>query len=241
MLSGYARKEWLTILAIGVVLSAAVGLLWWPLSLLTAAATVALLSFFRDPYRRPPTQRGVVVAPADGRISSIHELEHHEALGGPATCIRIFLSVLDVHVNRSPLHAEVASVDHKPGQYLNALNPESAEVNASTTMVLVHPIRRYPVAVVRQVSGMLARTIVCAARPGQVLQRGQKYGIIKLGSTTELYLPTELIERVEVQPGQKVKAGLTVVAAITGKSTNTAEGVASPDQPATKPETTPVE
>ncbi|MEX0886110.1 MAG: phosphatidylserine decarboxylase [Phycisphaeraceae bacterium] len=241
MLSGYARNEWMTILAIGLVLTVTLAVVqWWVVAVVCVLATLALLSFFRDPHRRPPTQRGVVVAPADGRVSSIHELEHFEPLDGPATCIRIFLSVLDVHVNRSPLHGEVVSVHHKPGQYRNALNPESAEVNAATTTVLVHPIRRYPIAAVRQVSGMLARTIVCNARAGKVLQRGEKYGIIKLGSTTELYLPRDLVQRVEVQPGQKVKAGLTVVAALASLELKPGENGASPTPaeapPPAKPE-----
>lgn len=218
VLSPAARKEWLTILAVGVLLSVAAGVAqwWWALPVV-AVLTVALLAFFRDPDRQVPTHRGAVVAPADGRISSIHELEHFEPFDGPATCIRIFLSVFDVHINRSPCHGEVLSITHKPGAHRNALNPESAEDNESNLIVLVHPIRRHPVAAVRQVAGLLARTIVCTAEEGQVVQRGERIGLIKLGSTTELYLPAAMRPEFLVRQGQKVAAGTSVLAHVSGR------------------------
>jgi phosphatidylserine decarboxylase len=215
ILSEYGKREWLTILAIGVMLTATflyVGL-WW-IAILVVIADLALLSFFRDPERRTPSQRGMVTSPADGKISSIHDIQNFEPLGEDAVCVRIFLSVADVHVNRSPLHGIVASVTHKPGDHLNALNPQSAEVNESVMIVLHHPIRRYPVAAVRQVAGLIARTIVCATRPEQILQRGQRYGMIKMGSTTELYLPVSAKPQILVQQGQMVKGGLTVLAKV---------------------------
>jgi phosphatidylserine decarboxylase len=215
ILSEYGKREWLTILAIGAMLTATflyVGL-WW-IAILVVIADLALLSFFRDPERRTPSQRGMVTSPADGKISSIHDIQNFEPLGEDAVCVRIFLSVADVHVNRSPLHGIVASVTHKPGDHLNALNPQSAEVNESVMIVLHHPIRRYPVAAVRQVAGLIARTIVCATRPEQILQRGQRYGMIKMGSTTELYLPVSAKPQILVQQGQMVKGGLTVLAKV---------------------------
>lgn len=218
MLSKYAKQECVAIAGVGLMLTIAVLVigLWW-LAILTVPATLALLAFFRDPERRTPSQRGVMVAPADGRISSIHEVEHFEPLDGPATCIRIFLSVFDVHMNYSPYHTAVESVTHKPGEHLNALNPQSAEDNESNLIVLVHPNRKYKMAAVRQVAGLLARTIVCVVQPEQVIQRGQRIGIIKLGSTTELYIAADLNPRVQVREGQKVKGGMTVLAGITPK------------------------
>ena len=218
MLSSYAKNEWLTITAIGLLLtiaSVAVGL-WW-LAFVILPATVALLAFFRDPSRRTPSQRGAVIAPADGKISSIHDVEHFEPFDGPAKCVRIFLSVLDVHINRSPCHGQITTITHKPGDHLNALNPDSAETNESNLIVLVHPIRRHPLAAVRQVAGLLARTIACGVHEGDVVQRGQRIGMIKLGSTTELYLPVELEPKVSVQQGQRVYAGQTVLAMVTSK------------------------
>lgn len=229
MLSGYGKHEWLTILGIGVMCSAAFALIgWWWLVILFVLATAAGLLFFRDPERRTPTQRGVVVSPADGRVVSIHQVDHCEPLGGAALCIRVFLSVLDVHINRSPCHAVVQSVTHKPGDHLNVLNPKSAEVNESVTTVLLHPTRRYPMAVVRQIAGLLARTIVCAVKPEQILQRGQRIGMIKLGSTTELYLPQALTPVAEVEVGQYVYGGLTVLAKISAPPLERGEAEPSP-------------
>ncbi|MEM6260283.1 MAG: phosphatidylserine decarboxylase [Planctomycetota bacterium] len=218
MLSKHAKLECITIAAVGFMLSVVVTLLGlWFLLILTVPATFALLLFFRDPERRTPTQRGVMVAPCDGRISSIHELDHYEPLGGPAICVRIFMSVLDVHINYSPYHTSVESITHTPGEHLNTLKPESAEDNESNLLVLVHPNRRYKMAAVRQVAGMLARTIVCHVHEDQVIQRGQRIGLIKLGSTTELYILKDLSPRLQVKQGQRVTGSVTVVAQITPK------------------------
>ncbi len=218
MLSSYGKYEWLTITAVGLMLTVTCAMLgWWWALLLILPVTAALLAFFRDPNRRTPSQRGAVIAPADGRISSIHEVEHFEPFGGPATCIRIFLSVLDVHINRSPCHGQVSSITHKPGDHKNALNPESAETNESNLIVLNHPIKGHPLAAVRQVSGLFARTIACGVHEGDVVQRGQRIGMIKLGSTTELYLPAEQQPQVAIGQGQKVYAGLTVLASVSSK------------------------
>lgn len=218
MLSKHAKLECITIASVGFMLSAALALTWfWWLVPLIVIATFALLAFFRDPERRTPTQRGVMVAPSDGRISSIHEVEHFEPLGGPAVCVRIFMSVLDVHINYSPYHTAVESITHTPGEHLNTLKPESAEDNESNLLVLVHPNREYKMAAVRQVAGMLARTIVCHVHEEQVIQRGQRIGLIKLGSTTELYILKDLSPRLQVKDGQRVTGGLTVVAQIVPK------------------------
>lgn len=218
MLSKHAKPECITIAAVGFMLSVAVVLihLWW-LVILTVPATIALLAFFRDPERRTPTQRGVMVAPSDGRISSIHDVENFEPLAGPAVCVRIFMSVLDVHINYSPYHCAVESVTHTPGAHLNTLKPESAEDNENNLLVLVHPNRGYKMAAVRQVAGLLARTIVCHVHEDQVIQRGQRIGLIKLGSTTELYIPRELSPKLQVKVGQRVTGGVTIIGQITPK------------------------
>jgi len=218
MLSKHAKLECITIAVVGFMLSVAVVLigLWW-LVILTVPATLCLLAFFRDPERRTPTQRGVMVAPSDGRISSIHDVEHFEPLGGPAVCIRIFMSVLDVHINYSPYHTAIESITHTPGEHLNTLKPESAEDNENNLLVLVHPNREYKMAAVRQVAGMLARTIVCHVHEEQVIQRGQRIGLIKLGSTTELYIRKDLSPRLQVKEGQRVSGGVTVLAQIIPK------------------------
>ncbi len=216
MLTAYGKREWLTILIVGgaaAVACMATG--WWWSGVLMVVGVVALLTFFRDPPRRIPTGRGSVVSPADGRVSSVHRVEHFEPFDGPATCIRIFLSVLNVHVNRVPCHGRVGSITHKPGLKLNALNPKSAEVNESTLIVLEHPTRGYPVGAVRQVAGLIARTIVCGLSEGQIVQRGTRFGMIKFGSTTELYLPDTHNPQVQVRQGQRVYGASTVLAQVT--------------------------
>ena len=212
MLSSFAKTEWTFALICGVLLAGAAALMqwWWvvPLPLLAAAG---VLAFFRDPARRTPSQRGVMLAPCDGRVSSIHAVDHYPAFNGPALCVRVFMSVFDVHINRAPCHAAVRDITHRPGNHGNTLNPKSIEDNEAVTTLLVHPTRSHPVAAVRQVAGLLARTIHNALETGQVVQRGQRMGIIKLGSTTELYVPMPMNPTVRVRQGEMVKAGLTVL------------------------------
>ena len=130
MLSSYGRREWMTIAAIGLMVTVTCLIIQWTIAaVLAAAGTLALLSFFRDPRRVVPADRNVMVSPADGRITSVHEVEHFDAFDGPALCIRIFMSVLNVHVNRSPCHAVVRSTTHQDGKHISALNPQSAEQN----------------------------------------------------------------------------------------------------------------
>ena len=216
MLSPYAKREVLIIGGVGALLVAGcLAMAWWVVATVLAGLTAALLAFFRDPSRPIPTMRGHMLSPADGRISSIHDLKHFEPFDGPAKCIRIFLSVLNVHVNRCPCHGRVASVTRQPGQYLNALNPEAAEVNESVTVVLHDPGHDRPVAAVRQIAGTIARRIVCGLVDGDVVQRGQRYGIIKFGSTAELYLPDPANVKVQVRQGQRVHGAATVLA-VTG-------------------------
>jgi len=216
MLSSYAKNEWLTIITVGVCVGLSLVLLgYWPAAVAVGLSTVAVLTFFRDPDRRVPSPRNIVVAPADGKISSIHDVDHFPPFDGPAVCVRIFMSVFDVHVNRCPCHGKVASITHQPGNHGNTLNPASIEDNESMTTIFVHPVKEHPVAVVRQVAGLLARTIHNGLRDQQVVQRGQRMGIIKLGSTSELYLPQTLRPEIKVEQGQKVLAGLTILAAVT--------------------------
>ncbi len=236
MLTRYGKREWLTILAAGMALVVLFVLLeWWWLAGAVVIVTAALLSFFRDPQRDIPTQRNVMVSPADGRISAVDELEHFEPFDEAAVRIRIFLSVLDVHVNRSPCHAMVEWTRHQPGQHLNALKAESAQVNESLTMLLVHPARRQPLAAVKQIAGTIARRIVCQVEPGEILQRGQKYGMIKFGSTTELYLPRSSEPQVRIGRGQRVFGGSTVLAEVRPQTQAATVGPLATEQQAQAP------
>ncbi len=210
MLSRLAQRDWLWCLGIAALVAVTFLIVGWYVALaILAVATLAVLAFFRDPNRRTPTERGLLVSPADGRVSSIHRIEHFSPFNEPATCVRVFLSVLDVHVNRSPCHGRVVSVMHTPGAHRNALNPDSAEVNENNLIVLHHPTRDVPVAAVRQIAGLIARRVVCSAGVGHILQRGQRMGIIKFASTTELYVPDSSNAVLAVEVGQRVTGGIT--------------------------------
>ncbi len=184
----------------------------WPLALVTAVVLALVVYFFRDPPRRVPDEAGLLIAPADGKVVEVTRLDHDEFVGGPAVRIGIFLSIFNVHVNRSPCQARVIALEYKPGKFLSALKPASAVENESMWIGMEEaefPHRRLAV---RQIAGQFARRIVCSLRPGEVLGRGQKFGMIKLGSRTELIVPDEPALRVEARVGQRVKAGLTVLA-----------------------------
>ena len=176
----------------------------WPLLALTVAAGLFLsgtwrrcrrrrwalvVYFFRDPPRRVPQEPGLVVSPADGTVAEITRLEHDEFIGGPAVRIGIFLSIFNVHLNRAPLACRVIALRYSPGEFLNALRPESALRNENMWIGLEEESPPHRRLVVRQISGAIARRIVCDLRPGESLGRGQKFGMIKLGSRTELILP----------------------------------------------------
>jgi len=182
-----------------------------PLSIVFALGCLFVAFFFRDPNRVPPEGERNVVAPADGKVVEISDAHETEFLNTDTTKIGIFLSVFDVHVNRAPVTGRVESVQHKPGKFLNALRPESAQENESNSVVLSLDAPGSPKVLVKQIAGVIARRIVCACAPSQVLQRGQAFGMIKFGSRTELYVPKSVNFEVSVQKGQKVRAGETIL------------------------------
>jgi phosphatidylserine decarboxylase len=199
------------------LLTAAVGLglLPWPwsMSAIVPAALLALtVYFFRNPRRAVPAEAGLVVAPADGTIVDVTELDRNDFLDGPAVRIGIFLSIFNVHINRSPADARVVRLVYRPGEFLNALKPESAERNESLWIGLEETSPPYRRMAVRQISGLIARRIVCRLRPGEQVDRGEPFGMIKLGSRTELIVLREEGLVIETSVGQKVKAGETVLA-----------------------------
>lgn len=196
------------------LLAAAIALLFAPFPYSLAGVVPALLLaeivyFFRDPHRNVPPEPGLVVAPADGVIAEVAQLDHDPFIGGPAVRIGVFLSIFNVHINRSPMRAKVIELRYKPGEFLNALNPESTFRNEALWIGLEEEAAPYRPMVVRQISGLLARRIVCQLRPGDVVERGEKFGMIKLGSRTELIVPAEGFQ-VEVKVGDTVQAGSTI-------------------------------
>lgn len=195
-----------------VALSAGLAMVYWPAALVPGVLVAFVWWFFRNPRRVVPMEPGLVVAPADGRVVAIEETPYDEFLQGPAVTIGIFLSVLDVHVNRAPVAARVIGLTYRPGKFLNALRPASARENEQLAIRLEETQEPFRRMVVRQIAGAIARRIVCWLKPGDELARGERFGMIKLGSRTELVLPRQPGLCLEVRLGQKVKAGTSVLA-----------------------------
>ena len=184
---------------------------WSLISIVPLIFLMWLISFFRNPPRKIPDDPLAIISPADGTVTDITQLAHDDFIGGPAVRIGIFLSIFNVHINRAPLAGRVVDLQYRPGEFLNAMKPESSERNESMWIGFEQtapPTHRFAV---RQISGMLARRIVCALAPGQTVTRGQIFGMIKLGSRTELILPADAVD-VTVQPGNPVRAGSNIVA-----------------------------
>lgn len=188
----------------------AFGLLWWPLIFPGLLGFALIVWFFRDPRREIPEGTGTVVSPADGKLFEISEID--DPVMGPAVRFGICLSVFDAHSNRVPLPGRVVSVRYRPGKSLNAFRPASARENENLDIELACPEIGGRIIRIRQIAGQLARRIVCWARVDDVFERGEMYGMIKLGSRTELVVPRDSALRIEVQVGEKVSAGSTTMA-----------------------------
>ena len=193
----------------------ATGLGWfvfWPLALVVVPVLVFLFAFFRDPERPVPADQDVMVSPADGTISDISELPHDEHLNGPAVRVGIFLSVFNVHINRSPCDARVLNAFYRQGRFINAMRHQIAsDENESNTIVLGEPTTGAPIAVVKQIVGLIARRIIFTASAGDTLRRGERIGMIKFGSRTELTVAKSLGPNVLVKVGQSVRGGADVL------------------------------
>ena len=197
---------------LGGLLAALLGLLFWhPLVWAGLIFTLFCLYFFRDPERVAPPRTDVFLAPADGLVVSVDAAVPPPELGlGPVARPRvaIFLSVLDVHVNRSPASGVVTRVAYRPGLFLNAALDKASEDNERNALA-IRLADGQEIAVV-QIAGLIARRIVCEAAVGTVLAGGQRFGIIRFGSRTYLYLPEGTLPLVAV--GQRMIGGETVIA-----------------------------
>jgi phosphatidylserine decarboxylase len=190
-------------------LSALTGVAWlfWPLMILTLWS----IYFFRDPPRGVPQDDGLLIAPADGLVQMIVEAvpPPELGLGGEAlTRVSIFLSVFDVHINRSPCAASIDVVAYRPGKFLNAAADKASDENERMALALRRPDGRVIGCV--QIAGWVARRIVCYVKPGQTVVAGERFGHIRFGSRTDLYLPAGA--RLLVAPGQRMIGGETVMA-----------------------------
>jgi phosphatidylserine decarboxylase len=193
------------------LLAVAVVLVWltgaWGWSIVPVLLAAFFLWFFRDPERAIPPGAGLVVSPGDGLVTETVSINTPD---GPRQRISIFLSVFNVHVNRSPIGGVITSVHYQKGLYLNAMNPDSAERNEQNVVTVRG--EGYEV-IFKQIAGLIARRIVFNLAEGARVARGQRVGLIKFGSRVDVIVPASAELRVKV--GQRVKGGASVLAAMT--------------------------
>ncbi len=187
--------------------------MFWPVAILPAAIWVYVLCFFRDP-QRSPAEDNAFISPADGKVVDITPVGADSPLGTDGVRIGIFMSIFNVHVNRSPCDGTVTKIEHAPGGYADARKPEAAELNESATIHLSATSsngQAFPV-VVRQIAGFIARRIVTDLHVGQETATAERIGMVKFGSRVETMIPQGQIGEITVEVGQAVRAGRTVLA-----------------------------
>ena len=188
---------------------AAFALGYWYVGVAFLLVSLFMAYFFRDPNRVAPEDETLVVAPADGRVTRVSPLDPADPQS--PTVVSIFLSVFDVHVNRSPIAGEVTDVTYTKGRFMIATRNEASLVNEQNSLTIRGP--RVTV-VCKQIAGVLARRIVCWSKPGDRLALGERFGLIKFSSRTDLILPAEI--EVIIQVGEKVRGGTTIVGRLRG-------------------------
>jgi phosphatidylserine decarboxylase len=185
--------------------------LWvWP-ALIFTLVFVFCANFFRDPDRRIPGGEDIVVAAADGMVDAIEIVQENEVLKRPCRRVSIFLNVFSVHVNRSPIAGRVTYQKHHPGNYCDARDPYCHQKNEALTWAFSG---QRATLVVRQITGAIARRIVPWSRPGEALLKGQRFGMIRFGSRTDIFLPLDADIRVKI--GDEVEGGTSVIAVLGG-------------------------
>ena len=196
------------ILTLGAILATI-----FQLSILTALFAGFILFclwFFREPERKPPADPSLAVSPADGTVTLVDEVEEQQYFKRRMKRVSIFLSVFDVHVNRTPIAGEVLFTQGRGGLYLDARHPEASALNESLFWVFGPKDHPEKAIAVKQITGAIARRIVPWAQLGETMVRGERFGMIRFGSRTDLYLP--LGAEVLVSVGQKTKGGETAIA-----------------------------
>ncbi len=182
------------------------GLCW--ISFAALLLTAFMFYFFRDPNRVTPEDDNAFYSPADGKVIHIGEYREDEFLEAPALKVSIFMSPLDVHVNRAPCAGTVKNVLHKSGKFYNAYTDDAAVLNEHISMLLNSS--KHGDIVVKQIAGAVARRCVCRFTPGASLEQGERYGLIKFSSRADIFLPLDA--RIKVKLNDKVRAGETVLA-----------------------------
>ena len=203
-----APEGWRFIAAAWILTAVAVWL-WWPLALLLGILAVWVVAFFRDPIRHGPRGERYVLAAAEGHVVHVIETEEPMYVKERAVRISIFLSVFDVHVNRHPVDGTVELVHYNKGKFLHAADAKASLDNEQSSVGLRGPRGRV---LVRQIAGLIARRIVTDAKPGDRVTQGDRLGLIRFGSRTDVFLPLSARPLVKVKPGDRVRVGGTVLA-----------------------------
>ena len=202
-----AKEGWPLILSAAALTLLAFLLRWQMAGIALALLTLGIAAFFRDPEREIPTGDGLVVSPADGRVVTIAPVHGDGLFADAVTRISIFLSPLDVHINRAPVAGRVNDVRYQTGKFLPAFKEDASRVNEQNALHLVDERERNWGVV--QIAGAVARRIVCRSKAGDMLDRGERFGLIMFGSRTDIYLPHGC--RIEAAEGQRVKGGETII------------------------------
>jgi len=180
---------------------------YWTVAVVLLLLTLSMAFFFRDPRRQPPSDPSVVVAPADGRVTRVQKVVPEDAES--STLVSIFLSPLDVHINRAPIAGFIRDVSYVPGKFLMATNEMASAVNEQNALT----IEGEKITVVcKQIAGILARRVVCWKKKGDSVSLGERFGLIKFSSRTDLILPRQV--DVLVQEGSRVQGGTTIIGRI---------------------------
>ena len=195
-----AKEGWIFLFplaALTVIFFIFLPILGWVLVLLTFFVAY----FFRNPYRQIPNDPQAIVSPADGKVVAVRQLDNGRQL------ISIFLNVFNVHINRAPIVGEVTHVQHTPGKFLAAYKEEASKVNERNTLIIQDG--SFSVEIV-QIAGLIARRIICWAKHGHLLEKGERFGLIRFGSRVDIFLPANC--QIEIKPGDKIAGGSDIIA-----------------------------
>lgn len=168
-----------------------------------------VIYFFRDPRRTISSNESQFLSPADGRVMEITEINEDSFIKGKAIKVSIFLSIFNVHINRSPISGTIKYSSYRPGKYLPAFKSHASEINERNTIGIENDRTKV---LVHQITGFVARRIVCWSKKGDILTQGNKFGLIKFGSCTEIIVPFDVDIKVKV--GDIVRGGITIIGVI---------------------------
>lgn len=202
-------KDSVTYILFLLVLSGLFYFLFWPLSVLGLLLTAFILFFFRDPERRIPEESDIIISPADGVVMSVTPMYEETYLKAEAIKVSIFLSIFNVHINRSPIEGVVRYTKYRPGKFLPAFKSHASDINERNTIGIEGKRIRI---LVHQITGFVARRIVCHVKEGDHLHIGDRFGLIKFGSCTEIVVPASV--EIKVKPGDKVRGATTIIGVI---------------------------